>query len=252
MPDLPGFFFRPNHNLQDLFPPLLGVGFALVLVVLIWMVSLFIQKHQQRSLSLRKFYGLAGRYHLNRVETAFLQKLAKTSNISSPSLLLTNEEFFEKIVRVLENHGRRSEKRLIQRIREKLFYRAAPPPGTRKTTASIPVGSMLHIRYLNRPETLIWGRLVDNDKEGLIVIVPSHRGKIPSLRINAHLEVAAILSDQEELHFVTWIRSVIPGPRNMIILGHSDFVEFYNKREGMVRWIVPSFHGGARDSKAPA
>lgn len=168
MPDLPGFFFRPNHNIQDFLPSLLGIGIALSIVLAVWMISLLFQKRKKRSLSQRKFYLLAGRHHLNRSEIGFLQKLAKSSNSSSPSRLLTNEEYFERIVRVPEKHGRRSDKRLIQGIREKLFRRAAPPPGTRKTTASIPTGSMLHIRYLNNPDTLIWGRLVDNDKQGLI------------------------------------------------------------------------------------
>ena len=250
MHGLKGMFYRPTLNLQDMIPAFIGLLIVLIVLVCIWALYSLYRAQRAKSLSWKRFVVLAKRFSFTRQEFSILRKLAHSSQLSNPSRLLSSEDHFERVAHVLEKNGRRYEKRLVRGIRRKLFDRTLQPAGTKMTTDSIPGGTRLLIKYLKEPDTVFWGHLVDNDKQGLIVIVPSNREIRTPLRLNTHLEITAYIPDGEPLVFVTWIKSVIPGPRKMVILGHSDFAVYEQELKNGVRLAGPQYLTPKRSTKS--
>lgn len=239
VPDLQDFFYRPTHSFQEFIPTLRAISVILASMIAFWGFSYFLRVRKNQKLSWKRFLIQARRYAMNRQEISMLRKLAASANLANPSQLLTRQDQFERIARVIDKNGRRYEKRLIRSIREKLFGLNPLSADEMQSTDSLPPGTRLFIKYLNDPETVFWGHLVDNDRQGLIVIIPSNREIRSPLRLNTHLEITAYLPDQQPLLFVTWVKSVIPGPRKMVILGHSDFVVKVREINGNVQLIGP-------------
>ena len=239
MPDLQDLFFRPSHSIEDFLPTLQAIFVILASMIAFWGFSYFLRVRKNQNLSWKRFLVQARRYAMNRQEISILRKLAISANLANPSQILTRQDLFERIARVIDKNGRRYEKRLIHSIRNKLFGLNPLSADEMQSTDSLPPGTRLFIKYLNDPTTVFWGHLVDNDRQGLIVIIPSNREIRSPLRLNTHLEVTAYLPNQEPLLFVTWVKSVIPGPRKMVILGHSDFVVNTREINGNVHLIGP-------------
>lgn len=224
MLDLRGLFFRPTQSFEHLLPSFYMILMVLFFAVGLWMIITGFRWRQARKLAWKRFQVLARRFALSRMEIALLRKMALSSRIDVPSRLMTNENFFETIARNIETKGRRNERRLINSLRKKLFGRIIQIVSSMHTTHALPVGTRLFIRYVHDPENVVWGHLVDNDTQGLIVIIPPNRETASPLRVNTHLEIIAYVAEQEPLVFMTWVKSIIPGPRKMVIFGHSDFI----------------------------
>lgn len=241
-PDLQGYYFRPMQNVEDLLPHLYTILLVLGILVILWLAINGILRWQARNLAWKRFQAIARRFSLTRQEIFLLQKLAGSSKLSAPAHLLTNEEQFETIVKTVETNGRRIERRLIASARRKIFGGKRQSASSMHSTEDLPTGTKLLIQRVNDPEAVVWGHLVDNDKQGLIVIVPSHQEIRTPLHVESQLEATAFLSEQEPLIFMTWVQSIIPGPRKMLVLGHSEFlVDKKGLSQGEARLIGPQF-----------
>lgn len=218
---LPFNLFTPNQDWEALPPILFGLSLA-VIVVLIWFVfknyALF-QKSQKSKKE--RFFEIANRYRLNKRETNFLYLLAKKHKIKPLTRLLFEQDRFERSVYRISKGVR---KKLISTIREKLFGKGITPSEGIHSTTQLTPGTRLLLKYLEHQNMVVWGHLVDNDSIGLVIVIPNyHEIRIP-LRPETLMEVTAYIPEHQPVLFRSWVKSVIPGPRKMIVLGHSNFV----------------------------
>ncbi|GEM_PF-4575740 len=218
------FFFRPNQDIKGLLPILAGLALVIVLVFCAGLVFYIVRRYRLKKMDRKRFHILAKRFALTRSEESFLLRLAKRMNMKPLTRIMNEPERFEKSVRRVEEKGRRQERRMVRSTREKLFGKTLEPGETLRSTHELAPGIRLFLDYVDFKQTALWGHLVDVDRDGLIVVIPSYHEIHVPLRPETRLEVTAYLPNRDPIIFRTWVKSVIPGPRKMVILGHSSFV----------------------------
>ncbi|MEW6236626.1 MAG: hypothetical protein AB1656_14675 [Candidatus Omnitrophota bacterium] len=229
MYQFPFQLFHPTQSLEAVFPFLIGFTFAVIAVFLLWIIIDYILFRRSATKELRLFYSLAHRFHLSNREANYLKLAASKNNIHPLSRILTEQDRFERAVFSMYKKFRRL---MIQNIREKLFGYRLKPAETIHSTKQLPPGSRLLLKYIQYPDALLWGHLIDVDKMGLIVVIPSYYEIHIPLRPNTLLEITAYIPEHDPVEFRSWVKSVIPGPRKMIVIGHSDFVLRAEETEG--------------------
>lgn len=241
------YFFRPSTNLAEMLPILAVVGLAVLASLLLVSFYYAYKKIELRSVDLHKFKILSRRYDLNRREQLFLMSLANYIRIPQKSKLLTNPETFEKTLHAIEHKGffgkrflKRNE-RLISYIRVKLFGREIQPDEKIRSTLQLRAGLRLFLRYLDFADTAAWAHLVDVDQEGLIVVVPEGRELKVPLRKETSLEITVYMPNHDPVTFNTVVKAVIPGPRRMVILEHSNHVITKNPQSPSIQKELTTF-----------
>ncbi len=235
------FFFRPNSDFGASAPALYILSVSVFVLVVIGFLFYLARLKRTKNMELKRFQILAKRYALSRKEELFVLRLAKRAQYRPLYSILTNPEKFEKSVRSFISKDHQFEKKILTSIREKLFGRALKPDELIRSTHNLMPGIRLFMKYLDYKDNALWGHLVDIEREGMIVVVPSyHEIHIP-LRPNTRLEITAFIPNHTPVVFRTWVQSVIPGPRKMVILGHSSFVlERSSVKENFVTPPVPA------------
>ncbi len=218
------FFFKPNQNLENVFEILIFLCLLVGCILLLYMVYSYYHKFLIKNKDVKKFRLLTDRYGLTHKEGSLLLRLSKEAHLEPIARILHEAEWFEKLARPVEETGRRYERWMVQSIREKLFGKILTENESIRSTRDLIPGIRLFIKYVDRKNVSLWGHLIDVERDGLIVVIPSyHEVRVP-LRPDTRLEITAMIPHHHPLIFRTWVKSVIPGPRKMVILGHSDFV----------------------------
>ncbi len=223
MPDLKGFF-HPTQSIESLLPTILVLLILMLIALALWAIYSIYQDFISKSNAWRRFRSLSKRYNISRNEVYLLRTLAEKANITHPSHILTDSNLFGKIVQSVERKGSRKDQRLILSLRKKLFNQTLTPDQSISSTHSLTGGIRLFIKSPTDSSKAIWGHLVDNEERGLIVAIPYNRDFHFPMRIEPHLEITAYIPNHNPATFITWVKSIIPGPEKMIILEHSNFV----------------------------
>jgi len=232
------FLFRPTQSLEDFLPVLITVGILVLFFMMVWVLSNTVRANKIKQQNWKKFFSLANRYGLNSKEVFVMRNLLAEANSSIPSRYLMEADRFEKLVTRTQKSAL-ADDRCIESIRGKLFGDFVQPKDMVATTREIPAGVQLHIVNMKCQSQIITGRIIDVDSRGLVVVFPPRSFNASLLRPDTQLEVTAYLRNHAPVQFMTWIESIIPGPKKMAVLGHADFVVEKGARQGGERLVSP-------------
>ncbi len=217
------FFYRTNQNFEEMLPYLLILGVLVIASIGTWAVYSVYSQWQAENLSWKRFHVLARRYTLNKREEAYLKQILKEKKHKTPNRILLEEDRFEGIFGPIETYGRKYDKRYIQKIRDKLFQHSLSDGEAVRSTHQLHPGTRFELCPENETYTLDC-YLADVDDSGLIVIIPAAHRLSSSIRPNMYVEVIAKIKGRRPVQFNTKVKSIIPGPRNMILLSHTTYV----------------------------
>ncbi len=220
MNQFPLNLFEPTQDWSLILPVLLVLLVILATLLLIWWAFEYIRQKQAQQKESEEFMALAKSRGLERRQIQLLKTLVKKFRIHPMSRILTEQDRFE---RAILSSVKDFQSMMIQDMREKLFGNTIQPTEPIHTTRQLIPGTRLFLQYSDKKNTAIWGHLVDIDPVGLVVVIPSYREvKIP-LRPKTRLNVWAFSQGHFPIQFSTEVLSVIPGPRKMVVLEHSNF-----------------------------
>lgn len=235
------FFFEPQQSWSAAAPLLLSLALVIAGLIGLAYVIQWSRGIGGRAQDLERFNALASHFGLNRKETMILLNMARQAGVREKSRVLTNAESFEKMVSATEAQGFlgkrfiRKNQHLLSYARLKLFGRDIGPADKVENTQGLRAGLRLLIRYTDYAGAEVWGHLVDVDNEGLVVVIPNDRGISIPLRKETLLEVTAYIPRHDPVTFQTVVKSVVPGPRRMVVLDHAKRVSVKNLNSPSLR-----------------
>ncbi|MBD3265706.1 hypothetical protein GF373_03480 [bacterium] len=218
------FFFSPTQNLENLIPVFVGMALLILIAVIFWSLTKRNRTVHHLNLAWNRFFSMANHYELTRKEIFFLKMLLKATNNKEPQRVLTEADQFERLVSTRERKGRTSDLRYIESLRKKLFARTLRHGDKISTTRQIPAGSRLCVNIPGKKSVSINGDLVDVDSRGLLAVFPERKRHCLPLKTNMQLDAIVYIPKHEPVRFSTWVETIIPGPKKMALLGHSNFV----------------------------
>lgn len=216
-------FFRPTGNFSSMLPGLALLSLALLFIAGIAFIIWYWQQQNLQMMERRRFQVRADRLKLTRRERHFVQIMAQKAQQKSFSRLLSNQTLFEKAAYQLPNRKDASQRLLLESLREKIFGKTLANSAQGCSTTSLIPGSILHLKNVDIEAPILKGKLLDNDDMGLIVVLQSARRNPPRVHPQDRIAVVSHFPDQKQVKFFTWVKSIIPGPSNMVVLAHAKY-----------------------------
>lgn len=225
-------YFSPTTSMEGLLP-----GLSILCLVLLFVGALgfiFWQWQQQtnRITQERRFLVRADRLRLTRRERNLVLKMARHSSVHPLSRILTNQSTFESAVNKHRLLSSKADRSFLETLREKIFNNRMDHSTQGASTESMIPGSILTIRNIDRDSPEIRGKVLDNDKMGLIVALTNQPGIALNIHTNDHLAIRGQLHKESPVRFMSHVISIIPGPRKMVVLAHAKYINTYTMPQG--------------------